>query len=45
MPCTLDKNLPEVIMSGEGYGTGSGTGGGYVTDKSRFDDYVLRYSR
>jgi len=42
---TLDKYLPAVIMTGEGYGTGDGTGGGYVTDKSRFDDYILRYSR
>lgn len=38
---TLDKYLPAVIMAGEGYGTG----GGYVTDKSRFADYILRYSR
>jgi len=45
VPCTLDKNLPAVIMSGEGYGTGGGTGGGYVADKGRFDDYILRYSR
>jgi len=41
---TLDSDCPPVIMSGEGYG-GSGTGGGYVTNRGRFDDYLLRHSR
>lgn len=42
--CTLDAMLPAVIMAGEGYG-GSGDGGGAISYKSRFEDYILRYNR
>ncbi len=41
---TLDAMLPAIIMEGSGYG-GDGSSGGTVSDKSRFTDYILRYSR
>ena len=41
---TLDANIPVWILEGVGTG-GQDSGGGYITDKSRFADYVLRYVR
>jgi hypothetical protein len=41
---TLDAMLPAIIMAGEGYG-GDGNGGGSISYRSRFTDYILRYDR
>jgi hypothetical protein len=41
---TLDTNIPVWVLEGIGTG-GQDSGGGYITDKSRFTDYVLRYVR
>jgi hypothetical protein len=39
---TLYANLPPPVMAAV---TGEGPGGGVIQDASRYDDYVLRYSR
>lgn len=43
---SLDEYLPILRMSAYGSGIGQGgIGGGSMTDTSRFDNYILRYSR
>lgn len=42
---TLDAILPTIIMRGIGAGIGADGQPGVIRDETRFDDYVLRYSR